>query len=197
MAAPRKENIKEMVLQATGELLETRTFADISLAEIANAAGISKGTLYYHYKNKSEIFFDLTDRYLNAQWDDLIRWTENKNKDTSIRRLVKYVVERNVASAGIRMHLFCEAQMGDETLRKKLVSRYAEFQKLISEKIAERTDVPADFLTWLILLVSDGIIVQEAIRNTDFNAEAFITQGAQFLQMLDGYTTAKLTETDA
>ena len=78
MAAPRKENIKDIVLNATTALLENHSFAEISLAEIAKAAGISKGTLYYHYKTKSEIFFDLADRYLCTQWDDFIRWTENK-----------------------------------------------------------------------------------------------------------------------
>ena len=47
MAAPRKDNIKEKILQATTELLKTTALAEISLAEIAAAAGISKGTLYY------------------------------------------------------------------------------------------------------------------------------------------------------
>ncbi len=182
MAAPRKENIKEVILDATRMLLETHTLADLSLAQIASAAGISKGTLYYHYKTKGEIFFDLTDRYLKEQWDDFIRWTDNKEKDTSIQRLVKYVVERNTAEAGMRMHLFCEAQLGDEALRQKLVCRYKEFQQLISSRIAERTDLPADFLTWLILLASDGIIVQEAIRNEQFDTEAFIKQGANLLE---------------
>ena len=91
MAAPRKDNIKEKILQATTELLKTTALADISLAEIAAAAGISKGTLYYHYKTKNEVFLDITQRFLDEQWEDLIRWTENKEKDTSLNRLVRYV----------------------------------------------------------------------------------------------------------
>lgn len=181
MAAPRKENIKTMILDATCVLLQSHSLSDISLADIAKAAGISKGTLYYHYKTKGEIFFDITDRYLSEQWTDFVNWTENKEKDTSLNRLVRYVVERNVASAGLRMHLFSEAQLGDETLRQKLVQRYADFQSLISSKIAERTNLSADFLTWLILLVSDGIIVQEAIGNAAFDREAFIEAGISLL----------------
>ena len=185
MAAPRKENIKDIVLNATTALLENHSFAEISLAEIAKAAEISKGTLYYHYKTKSEIFFDLADRYLCTQWDDFIRWTENKEKDTSIQRLVKYVIERNTVFAGLRLHLFCEAQIGDEALREKLVKRYDDFQKLISEKIAERTDLPADFLTWLILLASDGIVVQEVLRNEKFDKDAFITESSGYLKQFN------------
>lgn len=184
MAAPRKENIKEVILNATCALLETQALADISLAQIAETAGVSKGTLYYHYKTKGEIFFDITDRYLNEQMEDFVRWTENKKKDTSIQRLVKYVVERNTSSAGLRMHLFYEAQLGDTALQGKLQERYSAFHQSISQKIAERTDFPADFLTWLILLASDGIIVQEAIKNESFDTNAFIQQGAKLLEVL-------------
>lgn len=184
MAAPRKENIKEVILNATCALLETQALADISLAQIAETAGVSKGTLYYHYKTKGEIFFDITDRYLNEQMEDFVRWTENKEKDTSIQRLVKYVVERNTSFAGLRMHLFYEAQLGDTALQGKLQERYSAFHQSISQKIAERTDFPADFLTWLILLASDGIIVQEAIKNESFDTNAFIQQGAKLLEVL-------------
>ena len=117
MAAPRNDNVKEKILDAATGLLDTQTFADISLAEIAAAAGVSKGTLYYYYKNKTDILFDLTNRYLDRQWDELIAWTENKDKDTSVHRLVKYVVERNTASAGMRLHLIHAAMLGDEALR--------------------------------------------------------------------------------
>lgn len=193
MAAPRKENIKEVILNATCALLETQALADISLAQIAETAGVSKGTLYYHYKTKGEIFFDITDRYLNEQMEDFVRWTENKEKDTSIQRLVKYVVERNTSSAGLRMHLFYEAQLGDTALQGKLQERYSAFHQSISQKIAERTDFPADFLTWLILLASDGIIVQEAIKNESFDTNAFIRQGAKLLEVL-GKEQVKPTE---
>ena len=40
MAAPRKDNVKELILNATEELLEHKKLSDISLAEIAREAGI-------------------------------------------------------------------------------------------------------------------------------------------------------------
>lgn len=181
MAAPRKESIQELILEATRSLLKTHAPSDISLADIAREAGISKGTLYYHYKTKGEIFFDLADRYLTEQWADFIDWTENKEKDTSLKRLVRYVLERSVASPEIRMHILAQAEFGDEALRQKLIRRYEDFEMLISSKIAERTNIPADFLTWLILLAADGIILQSAIGNTRFDSEAFIEQGVQML----------------
>ena len=153
MAAQRPENINEIILDTAEELLKVNSFSEVTLAKIAEKANISKGTLYYYYKSKNEILFAVTDRYLSRQWDELIQWTENKEKDTSPHRLVNYVIERNIAYAGLRLHLFDAALLGDEEIRAKLIHRYDEFQKLISAKIAERTDVvSADYFTWLILM---------------------------------------------
>ena len=62
MAAPRKDNVKEKILDATEALLKSKSLSDITLSEIAASAGVSKGTLYYHYKNKTDILFDITNR---------------------------------------------------------------------------------------------------------------------------------------
>ncbi|MBO4382738.1 MAG: helix-turn-helix transcriptional regulator, partial [Clostridia bacterium] len=67
MAAPRNDNVKEIILEKTAQLLEDNGIDSLSLAAIASACGISKGTLYYHYKTKEDIFFDLMDRYLGQQ----------------------------------------------------------------------------------------------------------------------------------
>lgn len=176
MAAPRKDNVKEQILNTAASLLETSSFRALSLSELARKAGISTGTLYYHYHSKGEILFDLTDRYLNEQWTDFIRWTENKDKDTSLSRLVKYVLERNTASAALRLRLLAEAQSEDPQLRGKLVRRYGEFQQLIAKKVAERCDLSADYVSWFLLLLSDGIIVQKSLGNDDFDAAAFLEQ---------------------
>ena len=186
MAAPRNENVKTIILDAAEALLQQKSLSDISLAQIAGAAGVSKGTLYYYYKNKNDLLFDITDRYLSRQWEELIAWTENKEKDTSVHRLVKYVIERNVDASGIRLHLLDAAIMGDEIMRQKLIKRYREFQTLITQKIAERTDrVSADYITWLILTASDGIIIQKALRNEALDIDAFIAQSARYVELLE------------
>ena len=76
MAAPRKDDVRELIIKATEDLLQTKKISDISLAEIADCAGISKGTLYYHYKSKNDILFDITDRYLDEQYENLVAWVE-------------------------------------------------------------------------------------------------------------------------
>lgn len=185
MAAPRKENVKDIILDAALELFGEKTLNEISLAEIARKAGVSKGTLYYHYKSKTDILLDITNRYLDEQWDDLIKWTENKEKDTSMHRLVKYVLERNTLYSNIRVHLIYSAILGDDAIRQKLLERYEQFSTIISQKVAERTDyVSANYLTWLILLASDGMIIQNVLKSETFSAEDFIKTTDEYLNKL-------------
>ncbi len=182
MAAPRKDNVKELILDAAEELLLTRKLSDISLAQIAACAGISKGTLYYHYKNKNDILFDITDRYLDEQYRDLLAWTEDATKDTSLHRLIRYVLERDVSTAGMRLHLFYDAMMGDEEIRQKLLARYEEFARILTEKIAERTGEPSpEYLAWLLLVLSDGLFIHQTLGNPLLDIPAFIRQSETWL----------------
>ena len=177
MAAPRGDDVRAIIMDTTEELLADGSFDDLSLAKIAKTAGVSKGTLYYYYKTKEDILLDITDRFLATQWEDFLSWTENKEKDTQLHRLAKYVLQRNVQETGPRMHLIYHASLGNEAIREQLVDRYRKFEKLIAEKIAERTQaVDADYLSWLLLLISDGIIVQKGLKNADLDLEQFLAE---------------------
>lgn len=183
MAAPRKEDIRAAIIESTEKLLESRILSDISLSEIAAEAGVSKGTLYYHFKSKNDILFAITDKYLDKQWDDLIAWTENPEKDTSLHRLVKYVIERNSSFPAVRLQLLCDAATGNDGVREKLIERYSQFEKIIADKISERTDsYPPEFFTWAVLLLSDGMLIQKIIGNSSFDSAAFTSTLTAFIK---------------
>lgn len=185
MAAPRKDNVKLLILNAAEALLEHNKLSDISLSAIARTAGISKGTLYYHYKTKDDVFCDLTDRYLEEQWNDLIVWTEDVTKDTSLNRLVKYVLERDISTVRMRLHFFYDAMLGNKEIRQKLLSWYTRFAELISEKIGERTQkLSPEYLSWLILLVSDGLYIHQTLGNENLDIDDFISKTAEYAKLL-------------
>ncbi|MDO5014932.1 MAG: TetR/AcrR family transcriptional regulator [Clostridia bacterium] len=175
MAAPRNEDLKRKIIDATTDLLKEKSFPYISLAEIAKNAGISKGTLYYYFKNKNEILLQIYDDYLDDQWKQLIDWTENKDKDTSLHRMLKYVIERSIVSPELRMHLIHESMFGNDDLKEKMNARYDQFKKLISGKIAERSsEYDPNELSLLILFLSDGLIVQKVLNNKNIDIDTFI-----------------------
>lgn len=183
MAAPRKEDVRNLIIESAEILLTQKNFSEISLSRLAAQAGISKGTLYYHFKNKNEILFAITDKYLDAQWQELCEWTENADKDTSLHRLVKYILEQDVSGVKLRLPLFYDAMIGNEEIRAHLLKRYKGFAELIAEKISERTDkVSGEYFAWLLLLLSDGLSIHQTIGNDFLRTETFIHQTAKYIE---------------
>lgn len=185
MAAPRKEDVKELIIMTAREMLEEKSFSEISLAAIAGKAGISKGTLYYHFKNREEILFAVMDDYLDRQKEDLILWIEDSSKDTSLPRLLKYILERDTSTRDMRFHLITEAVNGNVKIREKLLERYHEFQNIIARIISSKiTSIPGEYLSWLVLLVSDGLLVHKLMDNTELDTEKFIMATEQYVRLL-------------
>lgn len=183
MAAPRKEDVRSLIIDSAEILLTQKPFSEISLSELSAQAGISKGTLYYHFKNKNEILFAITDRYLDAQWRELCEWTDNADKDTSLHRLVRYILERDVSGVKLRLPLFYDAMIGNEEIRTHLIERYKCFAGLIAAKISERTSkISGEYFAWLLLLMSDGLSIHQTIQDPYLNTEAFIRQTAEYIE---------------
>lgn len=52
----RKVETRRRIMAAAGELFAERGFTGTSMDDIAEAAGVSKGTIFYNYKNKADLF---------------------------------------------------------------------------------------------------------------------------------------------
>ena len=147
---------------------------------------VSDGTVVtYYYKNKNDLIFDITDKYLDQQLQDLLTWTEDASKDTSMHRLIKYVLQRDVETANLRLHLFSDSAAGNEQLRKRLLQRYKDFASILTEKISERTsEIPPDYLSWLLLILSDGLFIHKTIGNTMVDIDSFIANSEKYLELI-------------
>jgi AcrR family transcriptional regulator len=177
MAAPKNDNVKQQILDAAIALFQDQH--DVSLAEIAKAANVSKGTLFYHYRSKAEIYLDLGERYWDKLSDDLLDWVDNTEKDTSIPRLVRYTFIRGVfdESGVLRLRLFVEAIAGDDgaEIKVRLNEQYARFKNILKDRLVERLPgADGEQLAWLLLTLVDGLMVQNTLQNGSIDIPAFI-----------------------
>ena len=53
---------KEALLDVAYDLFVQRSYAEVSMQEIAEAAGMTKGAPYYHFKNKDDLFLQVFNR---------------------------------------------------------------------------------------------------------------------------------------
>jgi AcrR family transcriptional regulator len=65
---PRIRRTRQLLLQAMGNLLESKEFDKISIQEIADAATVNRVTFYDHYPDK----FALLDAMVGARFHDLL-----------------------------------------------------------------------------------------------------------------------------
>lgn len=182
MAAPKNDNVKQQILNAATQLFQEQH--DVSLAQIAQAANVSKGTLFYHYRSKAQIYLDLGERYWNKLSEDLLTWVDNLEKDTSLPRLVRYTFIRGVfdESGQLRLRLFVESISGEEEslIRERLNEQYAHFKNILKSRILERAPgADGEQLAWLLLTLVDGLMVQSTMQNEGMDVNAFIEWMAQ------------------
>ncbi|MEO8906783.1 MAG: TetR/AcrR family transcriptional regulator [Microbacteriaceae bacterium] len=63
--------IREKVRRASVELFAGQGYAQTSVQQIVDAAGVTKGALYHYFKSKDDLLFDIYDRLLSLQHERL------------------------------------------------------------------------------------------------------------------------------
>ena len=60
-------SIPEKLMHVSVELFATQGYAQTSVQQIVDAAGVTKGALYHYFKSKDDLLFDIYDRLLSLQ----------------------------------------------------------------------------------------------------------------------------------
>jgi AcrR family transcriptional regulator len=85
--AVEQELSRERILEVARDLFATQGYRSVSMRKIAGELGYSHGSLYYHFKQKAELFYALVSEDFNMLLN-LLRTTlehsENNQGDTDI-----------------------------------------------------------------------------------------------------------------
>ena len=64
--APTFDSQRAAILEAAALLFAEKGFASASMADLAEACGVSKALLYHYYRDKAHLLFDTADSYLDT-----------------------------------------------------------------------------------------------------------------------------------
>ncbi|MEL4505781.1 TetR/AcrR family transcriptional regulator [Luteococcus sp. H138] len=67
----RKVETRRKIVQAASELFAEQGYTGTSMEQIAETAGVSKGTIFYNYKNKADLFEQLIKEAAQTIADDV------------------------------------------------------------------------------------------------------------------------------
>lgn len=100
---------RRAILDAAAWLFSTRGYASTSLRDIAQAAGMKAGSLYYHFSSKDEIVADVIELGIRSVADEVNRELEIARSDSPSERL--RVAMRGHLHALLAQHAYASANI--------------------------------------------------------------------------------------
>jgi AcrR family transcriptional regulator len=83
---------RDQLLQAALELWDTSRFSSFTMSDVANRAGLAKGTTYLYFKTKEELLLALLTRELEQWFNELNAALETRER-WSPRKLARVIAE--------------------------------------------------------------------------------------------------------
>ena len=127
---------RQRILEAATELFIQQGAQDTSLAEIAQALSISKGTLYYYYSSKADLIFDVTDVYMQELTEGLLDWVKSLKENTAPENILEAVFHTifNAKTRGkLHIYLIHEAITTHGQLKEKIREAYGRWKLMLQE----------------------------------------------------------------
>ena len=195
MARKTKEEANETrdsILQAAVEVFYSQGVAKGSLEEIAEAAGVTRGAVYWHFKNKMDIFSALYERMHVSVMEGLICRLDKDTEDP-LQDLIDFSVEflKSIGSDGPYQKVFslfslkCDysgemAEFLQDQIQKKeyCISEMKKSFDLAKVKNLLASNIDTHFLAISFFCYISGISI-ESLRNPamidlDKNAAALV-----------------------
>ena len=85
----RRADIRDVIINAANELFSKKGYHNTQVSDIIRLVGMSANTFYAHFKDKKELFEEVTTRSLDDLRMTLKKMRETKNSDDFLERLGK------------------------------------------------------------------------------------------------------------
>ena len=166
----KQNNMKETILSAATDLIIKQGVKNTSLADIAKASNISKGTLYYHYSSKNDLICAIADMHLEVITKAVLDCVHGIGTDDSSINMVNLIMEKISSIEGrgrIHMYLLCEAIKENDTLKESIKVKYFEWRNTLKQEISKtvKDNKDAEALSFLLVSVVDGLVVQGLLKS--------------------------------
>ncbi len=169
MARPREFDVDE-ALQAAMEAFWERGFEATSLADLMEATGLQKGSIYKAFGSKHELFTQALARYLDDVYAKMQAALDGpESAKEGIRRWLK-VILKLCSKQGTRQGCFAvnsvvELGPHNQTTASRLRKHFARVEKLLARTIARgqersefRDDVSPEELAEALFLFAKGML---------------------------------------
>jgi TetR/AcrR family transcriptional regulator len=147
----RATGTKRAILDATLELAATKGISGTTMDEVAERAGVAKGSLYYNFSSKGRLFEELLQEGVGALAETLRAASVGLHGSAALEALVRALLDRIAANTALSKLMVAEIFRTDRTWQKTLFALRHEALAVFAEAIAEaepdsRTDATSGLM---------------------------------------------------
>jgi AcrR family transcriptional regulator len=144
--AERREETRDLVLDAAARAFAENGFHGTSLEQIAEEAGFSRGAVYYNFADKEELFLELLDRRCAERTQDLREVFAGTPEDVEATSRQAALAADHALDAmtgdpewrALYLEFLAHAAR-DPAFRHRFSKRSAEMRSALEEVVVERT----------------------------------------------------------
>jgi AcrR family transcriptional regulator len=174
--AEARGTARERLLDAAAEVFAERGYRASSVEDIAAAAGLTKGAVYWNFDSKEDVFFALIEERVDRRARELMGITERAPRETATAPLVSRGVSGfadEQQALVLLLQEYWSLAVRDPALRDAYVKRQRALRERLAEALEARhrttgvpLTVPAEALATGIIALATGL-AQERIADPD------------------------------
>ncbi len=179
-ATEQSIDMRRHILTVASGLMIEKGVKETSLKDIAQEAGISKGTLYYYYSAKEDIIYDIANHNLKQITDGLLAWIDDVTIEVPPEEVLKTVFEHILGAetrGKLHLYLLSDAGTTNTPLKEKFKEQYKEWRNTLQyglDKILPAQNQKNEVLSYLILAALDGLIIQRLFGTEEIPVEEIV-----------------------
>ena len=154
------------IMDASMLLFMEKGYANTTTQDIVDKVNISRGLLYYHFKNKEDILYCLVERYSEKLLRD-IHVIVNDDDKTAIEKIRAFIDATIISAEGTELQKTVDLKenryMLDKLSHKLIEKLTIYFERIINQGISEKVfsvkypSETAEFLMTAYVFVSNNI----------------------------------------
>ena len=175
---------KEQIIYKALELYLLHGYENVSITDLQSALDMGRGTMYYHFKNKDEIYVEIVNRFFLRPKQEMLRLPDDIRVPDMIEALMRYfrfledslmeLENRNINTSNVIMLLYTAYHRFPE-LYRRAYRLYATEQSLWQRALRNsmiagevRRDIPIQETAALFTQIKDGYDAGQSGKQMDF-----------------------------
>ncbi len=180
------EQRRAQLISAAIEVFNRKGYSDATTEDIARGAGVTKGSIYFHFKSKEDIFLAVVKETAGRHIEQIVGATKTQSDiNRFVESVVAYTFKLLKDEKHLTMELWEQAQKIPE-VRNYIAEIHDQMVDRVARHIRNLTGISlkrAKSLVWIMHAIWDGILVQKFCYSEKKNYHEMTTQVISMFQL--------------